>query len=231
MKFRWLWIAAVLLALAQFAGSRMRSLHEPRFPPLAELRSGPFSFSDAAFATAGFRAPAADLAWIQLLQYMAGGIPELRDRPGHPYEHIAELSLRVTRLDPSLHRAVLFAAGILAWFRGVDRPDEAADLLAEGMRRSPEQPLYALYFAALAYQKRGDMERMIDLLESSFDLPLTPSMMKVILANLRQARGEYARALSLWERIRASDRSESARAKIKIAELKILLAGISPRKR
>ena len=149
----------------------------------------------------------------------------LPDRPGHPYEHLSELSLRVTRLDPSFHRAALFAAGILAWFHGIERPDEAADLLNEGMHRSPEQPLYALYLAALAYKKQGDTDRMVALLESSFDLPETPSTMKAILANLRQSRGEHREALALWERIRDNDRdrSEHARAKIKIAELKNLL--------
>lgn len=222
MKNRWLAVAVAAFALALLAGSRMRRLHEPRFPPLAELQSGPFAFQDAALAVAGFRAPAADLAWIQLLQYAAGDVPELPDRPGHPYEHLSELSRRITRLDPSFHRAVLFAAGILAWFHGVDRPDEAATLLNEGMRRSPEQPLYALYLAALAYQKQGDSDRMVALLESSFDLPDTPSTMKAILANLRQSRGENREALALWERILANDRdrSEHARARLKIAELR-----------
>ncbi|MEQ1918900.1 MAG: tetratricopeptide repeat protein [Elusimicrobiota bacterium] len=226
MKLRWLGISAVLFGLALFAGSRMRRLHEPRFPRLIELKAGPFAFQDAVLAVAGFRAPAADLAWIQLLQYTAGGVPELPDRPGHPYEHLANLSLRVSRLDPSFHRAVLFASGILAWFHGIDRPDEAAELLNEGMRRSPEQPLYALYLAAIAYKKQGDTDRMVALLQSSFDLPDTPSMMKSILANLRQSRGEYREALSLWERIRDSDRdrSEHTRAKVKIAELKAILA-------
>lgn len=230
MKLRWLAIAAAAFALALFAGSRMRRLHEPRFPPLAELQPGPFAFQDAALAAAGFRAPAADLAWIQLLQYTAGGVPELADRPGHPYEHLSELSLRVTRLDPSLHRAVLFASGILTWFHGIERPDEAADLLNEGMRRSPEQPLYALYLAAIAYKKQGDTNRMIALLESSFDRPETPSTMKVILANLRQSRGEYREAFALWRRIQENDRdaSEHARARAKIAELKILLARSGP---
>ena len=224
VKFRAFAVAAALLGLALYAGSRMRGLHEPRFPRLAELKSGPFAFQDAALAAAGFRAPAADLAWIQLLQYAAGSLPEITDRPGHPYEHLSELSLRVTRLDPSFHRAVLFAAGILAWFQDVNRPDEAAELLHEGMRRSPEQPVYALYLAALAFQKQGDTNRMVALLESSFDLPETPSTMKAILANLRQSRGEHREALALWERIRDNerDRSEHARAKIKIAELRIL---------
>ncbi|MCR4296854.1 MAG: hypothetical protein NUW21_15080, partial [Elusimicrobia bacterium] len=194
MRYRRLVLASALFALALLAGARMRRLHEPSFPPLAELKPGPFAFQDAALAAAGFRAPAADLAWINLLQYAAGSLPEYADHPGHPYEHLATLSLRVTRLDPSFHRAVLFAAGMLGWFHGVERPDEAAELLHEGMRRSPEQRLFPLYLAALAYRKQGDQDRMIALLESSFDLPETPSTMKAILANLRQSRGEYREA-------------------------------------
>jgi hypothetical protein len=55
--------------------------------------------------------------------------------------------------------------------------------------------------------------------------------MKAILANLRQSRGEYRDALALWERIRDNerDRSEHARAKTKIAELKALLARPRPK--
>ena len=225
MRSRWLLTAAALFALAIFAGARMRRLHEPRFPPLAELKGGPFAFQDATLAASGFRAPAADLAWIQLLQYAAGSIPELIDRPGHSYDHLGEMSLRVIRLDPSFSRAALFGAGILAWFHGVDQPDEAAEILNEGMRRSPEQPLYSLYLAALAYKKKGDTQRMISLLESSFDKPDTPSQMKTILANLRQSRGEHREALLLWQRILASERdaSEHARARLKIAELRVLL--------
>lgn len=231
MRYRRLLIASALFALALLAGSLMRRLHEPRFPRLAELKAGPFAFQDAALAVAGLRAPAADLAWVQLLQYAAGSLPEYTDRAEHPYEHLATLSLRVTRLDPSFHRAVLFGAGILAWFRGVERPDEAAELLHEGIRRSPEQPLFPMYLAALAYKKQGDQDRMIALLESSFDLPETPTTMKAILANLRQSRGEYREAIALWLRILENerDRSEHARARAKISELKSLLSKRSPK--
>jgi|CXWL01.1.fsa_nt_gi tetratricopeptide (TPR) repeat protein len=225
MRWRWFLISAALLASAIFAGSRMRRLHDPRFPRLAELQGGPFAFQDAILAASGFRAPAADLAWIQLLQYAAGSLPELVDRPGHSYDHLGAMSLRVIRLDPSFSRAALFGAGILAWFHGVDQPDQAADILNEGMRRTPEQPLYSLYLAALAYKKKGDTQRMISLLESSFDKPDTPSQMKTILANLRQSRGEHREALVLWRRILASERdaSEHPRARLKIAELRAIL--------
>jgi hypothetical protein len=225
MRGRWLGIATVLFGVSLVAGAGMRRRYAPRFPPLAELQGGPFAFQDATLAAAGLRAPAADLAWIQLLQYTAGSLPELIDPPDRPYGHLAKLSLRVARLDPSFDRAVLFGAGILAWFHGIERPDEAAELLHDGMRHSPDQKLYPLYLAALAYQKQGDTNRMVALLESSFDLPETPTQMKAILANLRQSRGELRESLTLWERILANERdaSEHGRARAKITELRAAL--------
>jgi hypothetical protein len=209
----------------------MRALYEPRFPPLAELQGGPFAFQDASLAAAGFRAPAADLAWIQLLQYAAGALPEYVDAPDRGYEHLAKLSLRVARLDPSFDRAVLFGAGILAWYHGVDRPDEAADLLHAGMRMSPEQKLYPLYLAAIAFKKQGESDRMIALLESSFDRPETPSTVKAILANLRETRGELPQAMLLWARIldNPRDASEHGRARAKIAELRAKIRANPPK--
>ncbi|MEK7389608.1 MAG: tetratricopeptide repeat protein [Elusimicrobiota bacterium] len=227
MKFRWLLLAAAFFALALAADDRMRLLHQPRFPLLGELKGGPFAFQDVALAASGFRAPAADIAWIQLLQYAAGNLPALADSPHRPYEHLAQMSLRVARLDPSFHRAILFGAGMMAWYENVKRPDEAADILQEGLRLAPEQPMYSLYLAALAYKKQGDTERMIALLESLVDRPETPSQMKAILANLRQSRGQYPQALELWRKILDSDRdaSEHSRARLKINELNSLLRG------
>ena len=217
--------AAAFFALSLAAGAGMRRAHDARWPSLRGA-GGPFVFQDAALAASGFRAAAADLAWIQLLQYAAGSLPEAgEDRPGRPYDRLAELSLRVVRLDPSLERAVLFGAGILGWFRGVERPEEAAELLHEGTRLSPGRPTYALYLAALAYKQKGESARMIELLESSFERPETPSQMKTILANLRQSRGELEASLRLWERILAEprDASEHPRARLKIAELRTRL--------
>lgn len=179
-------------------------------------------------AAAGFRAAAADLAWIQLLQYAAGEVPPgFEDEPGKPYTRLKEMALRVGRLDPSFDRAFLYGAGMLGWFHGVERPDEAAELLEEGMRRAPGQPLFASWLAALAYQKKGDQEKMIAALEAGFDAPGTPTMMRAILANIRQSRGELRESLALWERIRDDDRdaAERPRANAKIAELRAKIAG------
>lgn len=177
-------------------------LDGPRPPPLSSLPSTPFALQDAALASAGLRALAADLAWVQLLQYAAQSLPQLRD--SRPYEHLKDLCLRVVRLDPSFHRAYLFGAGILAWFPEADRPEEAVELLEEGLRADPGQPLYSLYLAAIAYKRKGDVVRMTELLEGAAGDPRTPVEMKAILANLYKARGESAKAAAVWERVLAN---------------------------
>lgn len=215
-------LAAAALALASGSVLRGRSRN---FPPLGELPATPFTLQDAILASTGFRAAAADLAWIQVLQYAAGSLPSVpADRPGRPYDHLKPLCQRIVRLDPSFHRAYLYGAGILGWFHGVERPDEALELLEEGMRRDPGQPLYALYVAALAYKKSGDADRMIALLERTFNDSKTPTMMKAILANTRKSRGEYEKALELWSRILENplDASEHERARRQIAAIKRL---------
>jgi tetratricopeptide (TPR) repeat protein len=192
------------------------------FPPLSDLPSTPYSLQDAALVSAGLRAAAADLAWIQLLQYTAGGIPELTDDPDHPFTYIEPMSLRVARLDPSFHRAYLFGAGVLGWFKNVQRPDDAVALLKDGMRYDPGEPLYSEYIAALAFQKRGDTARMLQILVPAAADPRSPIVMKDILANLYKTQGEYAKALALWEEMlnNEEDASEWPRARLQIAEIR-----------
>ncbi|MBI4371026.1 MAG: hypothetical protein HY552_01890 [Elusimicrobia bacterium] len=208
-------------ALALAAGSALER-ESPSLPSLAELPRTPFVQEDAALASAGLRAVAADLAWVQMLQYAGGGIPELTDPPRRPYHHLQDLSLRAARLDPAFHRAYLYGAGVLGWLRGVERVDEAVDILRECLRRDPAEPLCRTYLAAMAYKRKGDNARMLALLDASFDDPRAPTRMRVVLANLYKARSDLARALELWEKIRANprDEAEHPRAVQQIEELR-----------
>jgi len=217
-------------AVALAADSALRARTKD-FPSLSELPATPFMLQDVGLASGGFRVAAADLAWVQVLQYAAGSLSAMpADRPGRSYDDLKTLCQRIVRLDPSFHRAYLYGAGILGWFRGVERPEEAIELLEEGLRRDPEEPLYSLYIAALAYKRAGQADRMIELLESTFDDPQTPSQMKAILANTRKARKEYDKALGLWERIldNPNDASQHARARLQIAEIEGLLRTRKP---
>ena len=217
-------VAALGAALA--LGAQPAMIRGARaFPPLSELPATPYSLQDAALVSAGLRALAADLAWIQLLQYSAGDVPELTDEPGTPFKFVKPLAERVVRLDPSFHRGYLYGAGVLGWFKNVQRYDDAVDLLKEGMRNDPGRPEYSEYIAALAFQKRGDAARMLAILEPAAADPRAPVVMKTILANLYKTRGEYAKALALWEKI-LDDEDESnewPRARSQIADIRRLM--------
>ncbi|MDE2038530.1 MAG: hypothetical protein KGO96_03325 [Elusimicrobia bacterium] len=197
-----------------------------RFPPLTELPATPFCAQDAALVELGFRAAAADLAWVQMLEYMGNGLPQLPDAPGHPYAHIAVLASRIVSLDPSFHRAYLYGASVLGWFPQVARPEQAVALLQEGLRRDPGQRLYLLYIAALAYKKEGDVPKMIALLDSTLKDPGTPTLMKEILANLYKSQGRYAKALEIWRDILddPAAASDHPRARLQIEEIRALEA-------
>ena len=200
------------------------------FPPLSTLPSTPFSLQDAALTSAGLRASAADLAWIQLLQYSAGGISELADE-AKPFEHMKPMTERVVRLDPSFHRAYLYGAGVLGWFRNVERYDDAVDLLREGMRDDPGQPLYSEYIAALAFQKKGDTAHMMEILVPAAADPRSPIEMKAILANIYKTQGEYAKSLAIWEDMldNEDDAREWPRARLQISEIRGLMKKKRPR--
>lgn len=224
-------LAAAALGAALALGVQPAMIRGAReFPPLSELPPTPYSLEDAALVSAGLRAAAADLAWIQLLQYAAGGVPALPEVPGEPFKYVLPMTRRVVRLDPSFHRAYLFGAGVLGWFKNVDRPDDAVSLLEEGMRDDPGQPLYSEYIAALAFQKRGDQARMLQVLEAAAADPRSPLIMRGILANTYKTRGEYAKALALWEAV-LDDEDESRewpRARLQADELRGLMKGNRP---
>lgn len=217
------WMLAVaLLAVAGASSALMEARHPWRSPSLGELEPTPFAFRDAVMAAGGLRAAAADLAWVQLLQYMAGNLPEFADRPGRLHDRALPLARRAFRLDPSFTRAALYGAGVLTWGEDVERPEEAVELLEECIRRRPEEPLFKLYLAALAFKREGDDAKMLALLERSFDDPTTPTTMKAILANLYAKRGEDAKAYETWQRILANpaDAAEHGRARERSAMLR-----------
>lgn len=224
-------LAAALLSAALALGSdAAMDRFAPRFPPLAELPATPYALQDAALVSGGLRAAAADLAWVELLQYGAGGSPDLPDRPGRVFDRMKDMSLRVVRLDPSFRRAYLYGAGILAWFRNVDRPDEAVELLREGMKNDPGERAYSVFVAAIAFQQKGDVDKTVALLESTLSDPHSPIETRAILANLYKTRGEYAKALAVWDAILDDDdaRREWPRARVQAAEIKALMKSRGP---
>ncbi|MDI6642223.1 MAG: hypothetical protein QME68_07950 [Elusimicrobiota bacterium] len=189
----------------------------------------------------GIRRLAADIAWIQVLQYY--GTPE--EECSHEHEHSADtcpyhskfygkgkyydllkLCLRVIRLDPYFHYAYLYGSASLTW--NLERPDEGLLLLDEGIKRYPKNrhdywQLY-LYKMAIIYKKAEKYKDMVLSLEKAVNEKNCPLMVKAILANIYKRFGNYHRAIVLWQEIYNYGMSDYSKfAEKQIRELQKLL--------
>ena len=140
--------------------------------------------------------------------------------------HAEKDTLRVVRIDPYFHRAYLFGAGILAWFKSVDRPEEALLILQEGIRNDPHYWVFRSYAGAIVYQKKEDFGKVASLLEGAVSQPDCPGLVKAILANTYKSMGQYRKSLEVWEVVLGDpDNSDyHARARSQIRELEGFIA-------
>jgi tetratricopeptide (TPR) repeat protein len=169
----------------------------------------------------GFRAAAADIAWVQLIQYCGG---ETLPDESRTLDLLKNFTLRVVRIDPYFYEAYLFSSGILAWFKNVNRPDEAIEILQEGIKNNPKHWPFRIHLAAIVYKKAEEYGKMASSLEEAIRYPECPSIIKAILANYYKEQKEYARAVTVWESVLASDDSAyQNRAEEQISILEELL--------
>jgi hypothetical protein len=193
---RWIGVP-FFLALALFGFSGMHRTFPWPYPPMDQLVTQRHGLQDVGLVTAGFRSLAADLAWIQLLQYVGGGFLPGEDTT-RGYAELKPMTLRVTRIDPYARHAYLYSASMLAFFHNFQRPQEAMDLLVEGIRANPKYwPLRSMA-AAIGFQQTAEFNRMAQALEDSIQSPDCPAVVKSILANGYKAHERYADAIRVW---------------------------------
>lgn len=200
-----------LLLLGGFLRGRMEAAYRLPWPRLGELILRDFELQDFSFVAAGFRRLAADAAWVQMLLYLGGVLPE--DNSGKDFGRLHDLTLRVARLDPYFHRPYVFGAGLLAWGRTTGRYDEALDILRDGLRFSPDYwPFYA-NIAAIGYKQRGEFSKMSGELQKAASHPECPVLIKSILANSYKAQGRYREALAVWLAVLDNPREQADHAR------------------
>ena len=161
-------------------------------------------FRDFAGLLAGARRLTADVAWISVLQYFGShergehSVEDKQTESEHEggYPALKKMVLRVTRLDPTFHYAYLYGSSALGW--GLNRPDEAIEILVEGIHYNPTYWRLRLYVGALIFKQKGQMGEMLGLLEDAIRFPDCPTMLKSILANIYKQRQDYRRALAIW---------------------------------
>ncbi|HRY30003.1 MAG TPA: hypothetical protein P5079_08220 [Elusimicrobiota bacterium] len=231
------WIGSALLLLGAAQGLALRA---PRaWPPFDRPVLEKYALSDMTGVLLGLRRAAADLAFIQMLQYYAGGHEEEHgEEDGHVhvggegsadlhpeirltvFPSLREYVLRIASLDPYFHYAYLFGAGALAF--NLNRSDEAFDVLRRGLERDPAFWQFRLYVGAIAYRQSAQIEKVISLLEEALRYPDCPTMLQNILANIHVKIGNYQRAAEIYLLMARTSRDQSyaEQAQKKLLELR-----------
>jgi len=219
-----LFLILPLLGLSIFAQHQVEKRFQFPLPSIVEVK--PSSFSYFWGSLLGLRRLSSDLAWIRLLQYY-GTLEEEEHVHGlgycdrGEYEELLPMCQEVVRLDPYFHYAYLFGGGCLAFNHG--RYDEAIELLQEGIRNNPKFWRFRLYIAAIVYTRTKEFDKVVPLLEEAIRYRDCPELVKIFLANIYKARGEFEKAIALWEDILATSRNDQVRA---MAESQLTAMGI-----
>jgi len=187
-----------------------------QFPLPSIVQVKPSSFIYFWGSLLGLRRLSSDLAWIRFLQYY-GTLEKEEEHIHHgeycdrgEYKELFPKCQEVVRLDPYFHYAYLFGGGSLAFNH--ERYDEAIELLNEGIKNNPKFWRFRLYIAAIVYTKTKEFDKVIPLLEEAIRYRDCPEVVKIFLANIYKAKGEYGKAMAVWENILATSRNEKVRA-------------------
>jgi tetratricopeptide (TPR) repeat protein len=224
--YQYLFLVLFFIAVV-FSLQKVTSIYTLPYPHFNNLMAEQNGLQDIGGIIMGFRCAAADIAWVQLIQYCGEDV--LSDNH-HQHDSscsldlLKYLALRVIRMDPYFYEAYLFSSGILAWFPEVNRPDEAIEILQEGIRNNPKYWPFHLYLSAIVYKKAGKYGEMAALLEEAIQYPDCPLLIKAILANYYKAQKEYDKAMAIWESVLScDDPGYKTRAGKEISRLKELL--------
>lgn len=135
---------------------------------------------------------AADLSYIEVLQYVATRARGLENGWADTYQRYAE----VQWLDPGFKHAIIEGISLLGWL--FQRPAEAQSLAQRAMTDDPGEKRYSAYLAALAYQKRLDMDKVLETLAPELAREDCPDMVLRMAGNLLLLKRDWGRAERYW---------------------------------
>lgn len=195
--------------------------------PLNQLTFNQHIAQDLGALFVGSHRLAADLAYIQFLQYY--GTPENEDgeegHDGHHHSHddseihdftregqysrLEEFGTRILRLDPYFHEPILEVAGSLAFNQ--KRIGSSLDLLREAVNRDPHFHRYRLYAAAILYKNEGQDLKLIDSLIEAIRYPDCPPVLENVLGNLLKKYKRFGEAKMVYQHTIDTALDESSR--------------------
>ncbi|MEA2081341.1 MAG: hypothetical protein U9O97_01165 [Elusimicrobiota bacterium] len=168
-------------------------------------------YSDFWLVLFGHRRIAADIVFIQTLQYY-GSIHEDEISEGAKvssgeglgtglvrYDKLFSYALRCVRLDRNFEFAVTFTAAALAWVQ--NRENEAVSLLTDAIdfwdAQKLDTPVFyqsSLYLSAIAVRKEKGIEEATVYMEKAITYPDCPDMVKNILGEIYMRMKDYRNA-------------------------------------
>lgn len=180
---------------AQDAGRRRRVAALPAIPFLEAV-------------SLGYREVAADLAWLQAVQYYG----EHR-QGGNDLAEFDHFLRAVNTLDPRFEHPYVFGAFVLANER--DDLQGALDVLRRGARANPESANLLFEMGFLTYVAGGDAETALGYLAQAARLPGGQERAQRFMAYLNRRLGRLETSWMLWNDLHRS--TQDARMK-RIAE-------------
>lgn len=189
-----------LVALA--AAARESAAHHAAAVPrrVAALPAIPFLEVSAL----GYRAAAADVAWLQAVQYYG----EHRQGGNH-LEEFEHYVAAVNTLDPRFQHAYIFGAFVLATEKQ-DLP-AALELLRRGARANPNSAHFPFEMGFLTYVGGGDLDDALRYLALSAQRPGGRERALRFMAFLNRRLGRLETSWMLWNEIYRTSRDPSLR--------------------
>ncbi len=212
-------LLAVCALLIGWADERLSKAMTWRFPAVNELVVTENYLTDVGCLLIGAHRLAADVAYVQFLQYYGLSEHVAEDEaaekaevgphvdgppPGmSPDEYIKILRThdkssgiypRMLELSTRILRLDPFFNGVILEAAGAlafnqKRIDESLGLLREAIVRDPSYFRYHLYVSSILYKQKGNDTGMIDLLLEAIKYPDCPPMFEMILGNLLKKVG------------------------------------------
>lgn len=191
MVAHWARFFVLPLALVLVAGAHFVRTGIGKFPQPPELLTPPDPILTEVLAL-GDRTLAADLTWIQAVQYFGGA-------EGYKYRHamLAAMLDSVVDFDPDFRYAYVFGGlALTSTLAGVDAAD---NLLERGSKRFPEDWRFPYYIGINALIYLEDNARAAEYFGRAARLPGVPRYLGLLATRLLAQAGDCAGSLQLLE--------------------------------
>ena len=152
----------------------------------------------------GFRSLAADMDYIQFLQYY-GDI----ENSGTRYRDLYKYIDNITDTDPNFTFAYTYGAAILAF--NLNRYEEAIDLIKKGLKYNPEFWKLRFYLGAIIYKQKGDTLKYTGLLEEAIKFEDHPAIIERMLGSIYEISKTPDQAAMYWVKMYKATKDKQSR--------------------